>query len=211
VPLRIAAKMREPAEQEYFTEHVAPLLGDGVEYVGEVGGADKLELLANATCLLNPIRWPEPFGMVMIEALACGTPVVATPCGSAPELITDGVTGFLRSGLDDLATAVRDAEQLDRNRCRKEAAERFSTERMVGEHLALYERVIRAHRREPRSRIDRQQFARRVVPTAVPSSPRREPALAGGHVSRTALAHDRHVGLPVVGNGVLRDVRHVAT
>ena len=77
VPLRIAAKMREPAEFAYFEREVKPLLGGGVEYVGEVGGQAKLELLARATCLLNPLTWPEPFGMVMIEALACGTPVVA--------------------------------------------------------------------------------------------------------------------------------------
>ena len=107
MPLRIAAKLREPAEQAYFDRAVEPLLGDGVEYVGEVGGAEKLDLLAGAMCLLNPIAWPEPFGMVMIEALACGTPVVATPCGSVPELVTDGVTGFVRADDAGLAAALR--------------------------------------------------------------------------------------------------------
>lgn len=141
VPLLIAAKMREPAEHAYFEDAVAPLLGDGVEYVGEVGGQDKLDLLGGATCLLNPLSWPEPFGMVMIEALACGTPVVATPCGSVPELIADGQTGFIRSAESDLAAAVLRVAALDRSRCRKDAAERFSAERMVAGHLALYERV----------------------------------------------------------------------
>lgn len=141
VPLMIAAKMREPAEHSYFEEHIAPLLGDGVSYVGEVGGQDKLDLLAGAACLLNPLAWPEPFGMVMIEALACGTPVVATPCGSVPELIADGETGFIRESETDLAAAVRRAPALDRSRCRKEASERFSSERMVADHLALYARV----------------------------------------------------------------------
>jgi glycosyltransferase involved in cell wall biosynthesis len=89
IPLRIAAKMREPAEQAYFRERVEPLLlGNGIEYVGEVALPTKLVLLRDAVCLLNPIDWEEPFGIVMVEAMACGTPIVATPRGSAPELIT---------------------------------------------------------------------------------------------------------------------------
>jgi glycosyltransferase involved in cell wall biosynthesis len=149
VRLRIAAKMREPAEHAYFDDRVAPLLGDGVEYVGEVGGSDKLELLSGARCLLNPIAWPEPFGMVMIEALACGTPVVATPCGSVPEIVTHGITGFVCADEHELVEAVTDVGNLDRVRCRKEAAARFSTERMVADHLALYEEVTAAHRSCP--------------------------------------------------------------
>ena len=142
VPLRIAAKMREPAEHAYFDERVAPLLDDGVEYVGEVGGADKLDLLAGASCLLNPIAWPEPFGMVMIEALACGTPVLATPHGAVPELVTDGVTGFVRADQAGLVDALHRVASLDRGRCRKEAADRFSSERMALDHLELYQRVL---------------------------------------------------------------------
>jgi len=133
--------MHEPAEQAYFNQAVAPLLGGDAEYVGEVGGRDKLDLLAGASCLLNPLSWPEPFGMVMIEALACGTPVLATPCGSVPELITDGVTGFVRATESEMADTVLRVAELDRSRCRKEAAERFSTERMVADHIALYEQV----------------------------------------------------------------------
>jgi len=142
VPLRIAAKIREPAELAYFDKHVVPLLGEEVQYVGEVGGADKLELLAGACCLLNPIAWPEPFGMVMIEALACGTPVVATPHSSVPELISDGATGYVRHDHTGLVDALQRIDRLDRGRCRKEAAERFSTERMVDDHLRLYEKVL---------------------------------------------------------------------
>ena len=148
VPLRIAAKMREPAELAYFDEFVVPLLGGQIEYVGEVGGADKLELLSQASCLLNPIAWPEPFGMVMIESLACGTPVVATAHGSVPELISDGATGYVRHDHTGLVEALQRVAGLDRGRCRKEAAERFSTERMVNEHLRLYEQV-----REGRPRL----------------------------------------------------------
>jgi glycosyltransferase involved in cell wall biosynthesis len=142
VPLKIAAKLREPAEEAYFREEVAPLLGDGVELVGEVGGRAKLDLLAGARCLLNPIAWSEPFGLVMIEALACGTPVVATPCGSVPEIVDDGVTGLIRVSDDELAGAVRAAGFLDRALCRKAAEARFCTSRMVADHVELYERVV---------------------------------------------------------------------
>src|SRR3954447_2165474 len=125
VPLRIAAKMHEPAEVAFFGQQIAPMLGDGVEYVGEIGGRDKLALLAGARCLINPITWPEPFGMVMIEALAVGTPVVATPKGSAPQSATDEVTGFIGAYEDELAAAVARASDLDRSACRKDAAARF--------------------------------------------------------------------------------------
>jgi len=141
VPLRIAAKMREPAEHAYFESMVAPLLGAGIDYLGEVSSQDKLALLADATCLLNPIQWNEPFGIVMIEALACGTPVVATPLGSAPDLINDGVTGFLRSTEPELAEALVRAGDLSRHRCRLEALDRFNTPRMVDRHLQVYNTV----------------------------------------------------------------------
>jgi len=95
VPLVIAAKMREPAERQYFDAEVRPLLGGGIDFVGEVGAADKFPLLRGAMALLNPIAWAEPFGMVMIDALACGTPVVAPPVATVPELVIDGVTGIV--------------------------------------------------------------------------------------------------------------------
>jgi glycosyltransferase involved in cell wall biosynthesis len=145
MPLRIAAKMREPAERAYFDAQVAPLLGGDVEYVGEVGGREKLELLADATCLLNPLAWPEPFGMVMIEALACGTPVVATPCGSVPEIVCEGITGFVRASEADLVAALGRVDELDRAWCRKDAETRFSTQRMVADHVALYRQAVAAH------------------------------------------------------------------
>lgn len=142
VPLIIAAKMREPAEQEYFEQAVRPLLGSGAEYIGEVGGREKVELLQKAVCLLNPIDWPEPFGMVMIEALATGTPVVATPCGAAPEIVDHGTTGFLVADDPGLAHALAAVADLDRSACRRAAEERFSLERMAADHLALYARVL---------------------------------------------------------------------
>src|SRR5207245_9884282 len=89
-----AAKCSEPAEREYFAAEVAPRLGPGVEWIGPVGGNEKKDLLARARCLVNPIQWREPFGLVMVEALACGTPVVATRFGSVPEVVDHGVTGW---------------------------------------------------------------------------------------------------------------------
>jgi glycosyltransferase involved in cell wall biosynthesis len=141
IPLRIAAKMSEAAEQLYFDQRVRPLLGGNIEYVGEVGGADKTDLLGAATCLLNPIAWPEPFGMVMVEALACGTPVVATPMGAVPEIVDHGRTGFVCSGVGALAAAVQSVAQLDRKACRAAAVSRFSAERMVSDHVAFYQSV----------------------------------------------------------------------
>jgi glycosyltransferase involved in cell wall biosynthesis len=142
VPLRMAAKLREPAERDYFTAEVAPLLCSDVEFLGELGSAEKLELVGGSLALLNPMQWAEPFGLVMIEALATGTPVVATPVGSAPEIVEDGVTGLLRSGVLPLAAALLDAADLDRGACRAAAVDRFSTGRMVDEHVRLYERLL---------------------------------------------------------------------
>ena len=142
MPLRIAAKMREPAEKAWFTNTVKPLLTDEVEFVGELGPADKLALLADAVCLLNPIAWSEPFGMVMIEALACGTPVVVTPCGAASEIVDDGVTGFVRATAAGLTMGVQNASGLDRRACRAAVVERFSAERLVADHVACYEQTI---------------------------------------------------------------------
>jgi glycosyltransferase involved in cell wall biosynthesis len=142
IPLRIAAKMSEAAELLYFERCVKPLLGGDIEFLGELGGADKAHLLGSAVCLLNPIEWPEPFGMVMVEALACGTPVVATPMGAAPEIVEHGVTGFVCFDEGSLAAAVAEAACLDRNECRRAVAQRFSADRMVADHLSLYEQVL---------------------------------------------------------------------
>jgi glycosyltransferase involved in cell wall biosynthesis len=143
VPLLMAAKLRERAEREYFDAEVKPLLCSDVEYLGELGHDEKLELLGGSFALVNPIQWAEPFGLAMIEAMATGTPVVATPVGSAPELVDDGITGFLRTGIPALATALLDASYLDRATCRAVAANRFSSERMAADHLRLYEDLLR--------------------------------------------------------------------
>jgi glycosyltransferase involved in cell wall biosynthesis len=143
VPLRMAAKVRERAEHAYYTEEIKPLLGGDVEFLGEIGEQEKYQLLSDAFALLNPIQWPEPFGLVMIEALAAGTPVVTTTAGAAPEIVDHGVTGYLCRDIDALADALILAKDLDRAACRAAAATRFSTERMVTDHVALYEAVVR--------------------------------------------------------------------
>jgi glycosyltransferase involved in cell wall biosynthesis len=146
VPLKIAAKMREPHEREYFEKFVEPHLGDDVQYLGEVDAAGKRELLASASALLNPISWREPFGMAMLESLACGTPVVGSPQGAAPEIVEHGVTGFLSDDDDELAACLRSVDRIDRAACRRHVEDDFSVERMVDAYVDVYER---ARRRQP--------------------------------------------------------------
>jgi glycosyltransferase involved in cell wall biosynthesis len=142
VPLRMAAKIREPAEREYFESEVRPLLSSDIEYLGELGVDDKFKLLGESFALLNPIQWSEPFGLVMIEALATGTPVVATPRGSAPEIVDHGVTGYLCKDRQSMTKALLDAAQLDRNACRAAACQRFDSRVMVNNHLELYDELV---------------------------------------------------------------------
>jgi glycosyltransferase involved in cell wall biosynthesis len=139
--LKCAAKIDE-SDRQYFEETIKPLDDRVVESVGEVGDADKQELLANAYALLFPIDWPEPFGLVLIEAMACGTPVIAYRCGSVPELVDDGVTGFIVDDLDAAIAAVPKIRDLDRNLCRRRFEERFSAKHMSQEYVTIYQRLI---------------------------------------------------------------------
>jgi glycosyltransferase involved in cell wall biosynthesis len=163
MPLRIAAKMRERAEQDWFNAVVKPLLGGDIEYVGEVGRAEALTLLQGAAALINPIRWREPFGLVMIEAMAAGTPVLAFPNGAAPEIVEDGSTGFLCVDEEHMVRRVADISDLDRRACHSAVLTRFSTARVVDDHVAAYQRIISADQRrrpvpeEARSRPPRQR------------------------------------------------------
>ncbi len=141
MPLVVAAKMWEQVEIDYFRAEVEPRLHDGVELLLDADRAHRLELLGRAEALLNPICWAEPFGLVMAEALACGTPVVGSPYGAAPEIVDDGVTGFLRQGDDELVAALGRVGELDRDVCRLAAVERFSIERMARDHEQLYQRM----------------------------------------------------------------------
>jgi glycosyltransferase involved in cell wall biosynthesis len=143
IRLKIAAKMREPHEHAYFDEFVRPHLGDDVIYLGEVDADGKRELLAGAAALLNPISWREPFGMAMLESLACGTPVVGCPQGAAPEIVEHGLTGFLGDSDAELINGLRSLDRIDRNVCREQARQRFSVEQMVDGYLQVFDRVSR--------------------------------------------------------------------
>ena len=138
MPLRIAAKMRDEREIEYFEQFVRPYLGPTIEYVGELDAVEKLHFLANATALLNPIQWNEPFGMATVEALACGTPVVGCPRGAMPEIVVDGVTGYLAETDDALVAGVQSVGELDREACRSHVRNQFSVGRMVAGYVAVY-------------------------------------------------------------------------
>jgi glycosyltransferase involved in cell wall biosynthesis len=142
VTLLLAGKRREPAEQAYFEEQVAPLLGRDIEYLGEVTNDRKVALMQDATALVNPIQWPEPFGLVMIEALACGTPVLASPAGAAPEIVGDGITGFLCDDLSVMADRLVDVDKLDRAACRRAVEQEFATDRMFEEYERLFHRIL---------------------------------------------------------------------
>jgi glycosyltransferase involved in cell wall biosynthesis len=140
--LKMAAKI-DKVDQAYFDVTVKPLLNNpSIEFVGEIGDHEKSEFLGNAYAYLFPIDWPEPFGLTMIEAMACGTPTIAFRCGSVPEVVTDRVTGFI---VDDLATAVERVEQIseiERRTCRAVFEHRFSVERMTSDYVSLFKRIL---------------------------------------------------------------------
>jgi len=141
-PLRIAAKV-DPADRDYFEHEIRPLLDNPlVQFIGEINEQEKAAFLADATALLFPIDWPEPFGLVMIEALACGVPVVAFRRGSVPEVIDDGVTGFVVDSVEDAIAATRKVEELDRRTCREMFEQRFNATRMARDHVTLYEELV---------------------------------------------------------------------
>jgi glycosyltransferase involved in cell wall biosynthesis len=142
--LKIAAKLY-PEEDDYYRQTIEPLLLDSrefVEFIGEVGGREKDEFLGKADALLFPIDWPEPFGLVMIEALACGTPVIAWREGSVPEVIQDGVTGFVVESINDAVSAVGRLQWLDRRDCRHAFESRFDAARMAEEYVTIYRRLV---------------------------------------------------------------------
>ncbi|HEX2227595.1 MAG TPA: glycosyltransferase family 4 protein [Candidatus Binatia bacterium] len=142
--LKVAAKV-DAADRHYYGEVIEPLLDEiSVEFIGEVNEDGKQEFLSNAYALLLPIDWPEPFGLVIIEAMACGTPVIAYPHGSIPELIENGVTGFIVENIDQAAQALQTVPNVDRRLCRQRFEERFSAARMAQDYVELYQRLIHA-------------------------------------------------------------------
>jgi glycosyltransferase involved in cell wall biosynthesis len=162
MPLKMAAKV-DRADRDYYQQVVRTLLrtaGGHAELIGEVGGRDKDEFLGNAHALLFPIDWPEPFGLVMIEALACGTPVIAYRRGSVPEVIDDGLTGFIVEDVNEAARAVGRVAELSRADCRRVFEERFSASRMARDYLKAYRRALeRSDGRAPRPRAARPRRA----------------------------------------------------
>ena len=146
LPLRIAAKV-DPADRDYFEREIAPLLDHPlVEFVGEIAEQDKSRFLGSAMALLFPIDWPEPFGLVMIEAMACGVPVVAFPGGAVEEIIDDGVTGFIVDDIEDAVQAVRRIGRIDRRTCRRTFERRFSARRMAAQYVDVYRKAASMRR-----------------------------------------------------------------
>jgi glycosyltransferase involved in cell wall biosynthesis len=146
LPLKIAAKIY-PEERHYFDDTLQPLIEAAkplVEFIGEIDDRGRNDLLGGAAAFLFPIEWPEPFGLVMIEALACGTPVIAWRRGSVPEVVEDGVTGYVVESIEEALAAVGRVDRLSRARCREAFETRFDAERMARDYLDVYRRVIAA-------------------------------------------------------------------
>ena len=163
--MKIAAKV-DRVDQAYWKNVIKPMINSSpnVEFVGEIGDRDKGDFLGNADALLFPIDWPEPFELVMIEAMACGTPVIAFRRGSAPEVIEDGVSGFLVDDVPQAAAAARRVAELDRTRARAAFERRFDIERAAREYVQIYRGLVRAE--ETRRDGKRNGVARSLIPPA---------------------------------------------
>jgi glycosyltransferase involved in cell wall biosynthesis len=161
IPLKIAAKVDEK-DRRYMKNEIRPLLDHPlVEFVGEVDDSGKAELLRNAYALLFPIDWAEPFGLVMIEAMACGTPTVAFRGGSVREIIENGVTGYVVDSIEDSVRALKDLESFDRLGCRRAFEERFSARRMAHDYVETYRRIIKVNARVPTTHVRKNGAAAR--------------------------------------------------
>ncbi len=155
LPIKLAAKV-DKVDEDYFESQIRPLLNrPGVEFIGEIAEHEKSEFLGGASALLFPIDWPEPFGLVMIEAMACGTPVIAYNHGAVPEVMDDGVTGFVvnDNDVDVAVAAVAQIDTIDRRRCRQVFEERFSVRRMTSDYVNIYSRLQSTHEIAPLRKI----------------------------------------------------------
>ena len=143
MPLKIAAKI-DPADRLYFESTIKPLLDSSlIEFIGEIGSSEKNAFLGNAAALLFPIQWSEPFGLVMIEAMACGTPVIAFPTGSVPEVMEDGISGFIVPDVDSAVAAVNKIGEISRQKCHQHFLRHFTSTRMAQDYLKIYQRLLR--------------------------------------------------------------------
>ena len=165
MPLKIAAKV-DPADRRYFKREIEPLLNDPhIEWLGEINDKDKDQFLGNAYALLFPIDWPEPFGLVMIESMACGTPVIAFACGSVPEVMDNGVTGFVVNQIEEAVEAVRRVRDLSRARCREVFEKRFTASRMASDYIDAYNRLTDSRMRRVEQSLE---SSRRSFQNALP-------------------------------------------
>jgi glycosyltransferase involved in cell wall biosynthesis len=152
LPLRIAAKV-DRADESYFRSEIQPLLSQpGIEFIGEINERQKAGFLGNALALLFPIDWPEPFGLVMIEAMACGTPILGFNRGSVPEVLENGLSGFVVESVDEAIAAIGPLLELDRARVRRRFERRFTADRMARDYVAIYEELMRDRQLPPSPR-----------------------------------------------------------
>jgi len=186
VPLKIAAKV-DAVDRDYFESEICKLLTPpDVEYMGEINDGEKSSFLSGAIALLAPIAWPEPFGLVLIEAMACGTPVIAFNRGSVPEIVEDGLTGFIVERKEEAVAATDQLSRLSRGAIRRRFEERFTARRMALEYLAVYRDLI-DKRRPRRSAHHAGEFL--------------APSIAGGFADKAALKKSRLSGTKVAFNG----------
>jgi glycosyltransferase involved in cell wall biosynthesis len=174
IPLKLAAKV-DAVDRDYFQTVIKPLLSPpDIEYIGEIGEPEKSEFLGNALAFMFTIDWPEPFGLAMIEALACGTPVIARPCGSIPEVIRNGATGFIVKSVEEMVAAVRDIGKLAREECRREFENRFTVEIMVDRYEQVYRQLIEGGQRKvfgkPKEAYHQAGMVRSIGKTSEPGS-----------------------------------------
>jgi glycosyltransferase involved in cell wall biosynthesis len=169
VPLKIAAKV-DKADAAYFECVLSPLLAQpGIEFIGEIGDAEKAEFLSGAFALLMPIAWPEPFGIVMIEAMACGTPVLAFKCGSVPEVVANGVTGYIVNSIEEAVEAAAKLSELSRQAIREHFEHHFTSDRMAREYMKIYRALIESKARKARLVNGSEARASRRYPTPTPA------------------------------------------
>ncbi len=161
----LAGKIDPGRDQEYFNKYLLPHIdGEQVIYAGEVSQGEKVRIVSHARAFIFPIQWDEPFGLVMVESLACGTPVLATSCGAVPEVVEHGVTGFLADSPEGLAPYLDRIDELDPLICRRKAEERFSPQIMAQSYLEIYEQAIMAYGVSPRSEVALSQRRARRKP-----------------------------------------------
>jgi len=141
IPLIIAAKL-DPHDQAYFNEYIEPRLSEQIRWIGEVEEEERNKLMSRALCLLHPVMWREPFGLTMIEAMACGAPVIAFKRGSTSEIIKNGETGFIVEDVDEMILALSHIDKISRSKCRRHVLESFNAKRMTDGYVEIYEKIL---------------------------------------------------------------------